>query len=432
MTIPPINSPSRIAEKLALAAFLIVFPGYYFYHYFAAAGLIPLLIRGWFILGCVATAASLGTIFLLSKPTAGLQRTIHGLFGTLIAIISISVAYHYFFGQNFQRNPAIAVHVAATVASLVSLYLIGYFVLATTPVRSAATICLFAMAGLAIVAVDPNTLQFIATKRFNAPVGIAEYQGFALAFVATAILALGLNWGSRMEPVVLAIGFATLLILGSRSDFYGYGLIVLIWIVVSTLRKRLFTVAAGVAFLAILTASMLYLPPLIADTLSRTQQTHIPAPPAKTEERSQHGRSSDYTLDIARQTTIVDLSQSESWSFRKGMLTRGWDDIKSAPFWGVYGGQTKNGYPIGSYIHNALSAWRQFGIVAFLIYIALCAAPPLLAAHQIFLKRSNDPLWVATLYFGAFCLFLVAATKAIFWPLPALAWGLLARRLAPH
>lgn len=434
------NMPRKIAETLAVFLFLIVFPGYYFYHYFVAAGLIPLLIKGWFVIGCFGTVAFLGPVILMTRPFSPNQLTVHALFIALSAIIAGSTTYHYFLGEEFQRGADIAINSFVTLSSLIALYLLGYFTPDSTTLRNATAFSLFVMAFLAICSIDPTTLQFIATKRFNAPAGVAGYQGFALAFVTTALVALGMNWKSPIEPFILAVGFATLLILGSRSDFYGYSVISAGWVVLLIIKRRYLTAATGIAASVVLTATILLLPPVIAKYNSKAAQltqsttsakTTVPAtstPPVVTGPPN-HGRSSDYTLDIARQTAVIDISQSESWSFRKQMFDRGWDDIKSSPFLGVYAGQTKNGHSIGSYIHNGLSAWRQFGILAFLIYVALCTAPPLIAVHQIVLKGKSDRLWITTLYFGAFCLLLATVAKSIFWPLPALTWGLLAGRL---
>jgi hypothetical protein len=435
-----INDMNRkIAETLAVFLFFVIFPGYYFYHYFAAAGLIPLLIKGWFVIGCFVTAAFLVPAILTTRPFSPQQLTIHTMFLALSSMIAGNTVYHYFLGEGFQRGSDIAINSFVTLSSLIALYLLGYFTPDSTALRNATAFSLFLMAFLAIGSIDPTTLQFIATERFNAPAGGAGYQGFALAFVTTALMALGMNWKSPIEPFILAVGFATLLISGSRSDFYGYFVISAGWVVLLIIKKRYLTATIGIAASVVLTAAILLLPPMIAEYNSKAVQVTQPTPSVKTAAPitstppsvtgpQNHGRSSDYILDIARQTAAIDISQSESWSFRKQMFDRGWDDIKSSPFWGVYAGQTKDGHSIGSYIHNGLSAWRQFGILAFLIYVALCAAPPFIAAHQIVLKGKDDRLWIATLYFGAFCLLLVIAAKSIFWPLPALTWGLLAGR----
>ena len=112
-------------------------------------------------------------------------------------------------------------------------------------------------------------------------------------------------------------------------------------------------------------------------------------------------------------------------------MRKGWVDIKSSPVLGVYGGQMREPDGIfGHYMHNALSAWHQFGLLPFLIYCGLCFAPALVAGWRMYGGFSTDPMWTLTLYVGAFTLLLALLAKSIFWAMPALAWGLLARRVA--
>ena len=55
---------------------------------------------------------------------------------------------------------------------------------------------------------------------------------------------------------------------------------------------------------------------------------------------------------------------------RSLMFTHGINDIKNSPIFGSIGGQLilKEKPDKGSYIHNYLSIWRQFGIIPFIIF----------------------------------------------------------------
>lgn len=72
--------------------------------------------------------------------------------------------------------------------------------------------------------------------------------------------------------------------------------------------------------------------------------------------------------------------------------------------------------------------WHGYGLVAFLLYVGLAAAVVLAAGRRVFVQRA-DGLWLLTLLVGVYCIVLMAGAKAAFWPVPALAWGLLAARL---
>jgi hypothetical protein len=98
-----------------------------------------------------------------------------------------------------------------------------------------------------------------------------------------------------------------------------------------------------------------------------------------------------------------------------------------SPILGVYAGQVKAHGKFGDYVHNALGMWRSFGLVPFLLYIGLALAAVVTAAKRVIIEGADDPRWHFMLYVSVFCLLLIVGAKSIYWPLPALAWGLALR-----
>ncbi|MBI9107214.1 MAG: hypothetical protein JEZ04_10775 [Spirochaetales bacterium] len=62
----------------------------------------------------------------------------------------------------------------------------------------------------------------------------------------------------------------------------------------------------------------------------------------------------------------------QTTSARNKVFIAGLEDILKFPFTGNYGGQILRFGTDGSYIHNCLSLWRQFGFVAFFLFFILC------------------------------------------------------------
>ena len=51
------------------------------------------------------------------------------------------------------------------------------------------------------------------------------------------------------------------------------------------------------------------------------------------------------------------------------------------------------------------------------------------SARHVILKRVDEPLWMFAFTLNLVCLLLVIVSKPVFWPLPALGWGILAQAL---
>ncbi|WP_157966523.1 hypothetical protein [Fastidiosibacter lacustris] len=66
---------------------------------------------------------------------------------------------------------------------------------------------------------------------------------------------------------------------------------------------------------------------------------------------------------------LFHLAHDTSFKARIQMFDAGIQDIINHPILGVYGGQVYYFDDLGSYIHNALSVWRQFGVFVFLVYV---------------------------------------------------------------
>src|SRR6056297_2487183 len=72
----------------------------------------------------------------------------------------------------------------------------------------------------------------------------------------------------------------------------------------------------------------------------------------------------------ARMFVFLDLEQDSSFNARQELFDKGVRAIKNHWYTGDLAGQTEYG-GLGSYIHNYLSLWRQFGLFAFMLFIIL-------------------------------------------------------------
>ncbi|MCE1032721.1 MULTISPECIES: hypothetical protein [Pseudomonas] len=125
------------------------------------------------------------------------------------------------------------------------------------------------------------------------------------------------------------------------------------------------------------------------------------------------------------------INQFNEDSPRSLLLASGLQGIYGSPFFGDYLGQARNGNSVADYIHNILSVYQQFGIIALVIYSALLIFSLYIGFKLIRYARVYKNV-EALLYASVISIIGVLASKALAWPLPALAWGLASNIILNH
>lgn len=397
----------NIGTRGAQAFFLIVFPVFFAYQAAAAFAIIPP-----FLGGGLTGAAALALICLAPFVALPALRTWawHLPVVALVAIVLAYAAYHHLYGLRYQRKFEVTLDSLKLVAAWGGLYCIGLLFRPCERFRSVIVWALVIMAVIAPFLVQTPAMSLVDTVR--AGWNVASYQFFAGAFVFTAIVALALSWGRKAEPYIVALGLAGTFILISRSEQVGFLALALGWGILKAWHGQFRPVGiaalATAAFIAVGLVVASVPAPFIPDPLTGEQ----------IEKRIGAGGIA------ARQAELADLGGSESWGERSKFLATGIDDIQRSPIWGDYAGQIRDHGFSGAYIHNALSAWRQYGFFAFVLYVGLCVVPPVWAGIRLLRTRDTAPEWLLAAMVGGYCAVLAIGAKAIFWPMPSLAWGL--------
>lgn len=220
------------------------------------------------------------------------------------------------------------------------------------------TTALAAMATITLFVLNTDIL-------FSQRIGGAAYAWFGNALVFTAIFSLALA-PVKTQPVILAAALGSLLTIGARSEFLGFAFVSLLWTIVMLHKRRFAVTASGVTAGFIVVLIVLRAPFGI-------------------------GPPSESRVFTKRFLEVTEPGTSQSLHIRGELLRRGWEAIQRAPILGDYGGHTRppDGR-IGNYIHNALSAWHQFGLIPFITYIGLTAGTVALGAWVVFIERSGS------------------------------------------
>lgn len=429
--------------------FFALFPVYFAYHALLTADLIPPMLGGGWSVFTVPGVLTLAPMVVLRSA----NWRIHAPVLLLAAWVALYAVVYFLLGAEWQRNPRLLLESFKLICAWGCLYAIGILFRPSAVFTRASLYVLTAMAVVSLFLLDPAALRG----------GIATYLGFATSVVFVAMFCLALV-PERTQPLVLALAVGTLFALGSRSDLLGFLLVMGLWLAIQLWRSRFQAALAGTTLAligALISAAWTDTLPNVlkpapiehfeweapaiekppapsaapstpgaTQSTPRTAVTPPPPPKPKPVSKPKPEPKPPVAHTATRNLELAELSKSQSLQVRGELMRKGWLDIKSSPVLGVYGGQMREPDGIfGHYMHNALSAWHQFGFLPFLIYCGLCIAPALMAGWRMY-GGSTDPMWTLTLYVGAFTLLLAVFAKSIFWAMPALAWGLLARRVA--
>ena len=390
-------SANRICEFLAGALFLLLFPGFFIYHYFLAAGVIYPFLGGGF--------GPISVIGMLVIVPLGLYvfLKIHGrvvpfiaFFGLLVLYVGLWSGVHFLWGTTHQQSYLALKGSAGLLVFWVLMFTIGFFLnIQQKWVWYGQLVGFIFMTLLTLLNIDFSKMMFFPRQEYFEIKGVASYQGFARSFVVTTILLLAFNRRLLSQVLIFTIGCVTLFFIGARSEFYGFILVGGIWIAQFFWQR-------GIDYRIL----FLFVVMVLIFSVFAVEGLHS-----------------------SRQLQIFDLSSSGSWQRRLELFNKGWYAIMRSPLFADYAGQIIEG-GFGAYIHNGISAWRQFGLVGFFLYMGISGVSLSSAFFAVQQQRWDNPRSIAALYMNVMCVALIIVAKSVFWVLPSLAWGMTARLLA--
>jgi hypothetical protein len=380
----------NISRTTSTLGFLTLFPGFVLYHYSVAQGWIPPFLGGLF--GSVA--ALLAVFALLLSPWLAAE----GFVGALVpaSVVAITVGYiaawaiaNYLFLRGEPYGAAAEWEALSALGGWIAMIFVGGCYAFDARMGRRALVWASALIILALVH---------AMYRFRSPlgpyltfsgddqdVGVASYQGVGRSIVVTAIfLAAGMRTTRRRLGVLAGAGFF-LVLLGSRTDLFTVLAIIVAVLALTVLRGRLI---ATMGVLLACYVAYVVIAPLFLET---------------------------------RNAEIFDLANSSSWQARHELEVIALGVIHQHPILGDFGYQQRIGGS-GFYAHNALSAWTNYGLLGFGLYIGLILYFLLASLRRLMRSPLADPATVAAFHLNLAALIQTVATP-VFTPLPALGWG---------
>ncbi len=376
---------------LAKIFFFLLFPGFIFYNFFVAIGILPVLSGGYYGISSLLIAL----IYLLVLPILGVGcEKKNALFLLLFFLFVIYVFFvtnvHWFF--NFEVDSGYAIWQSFyLIVFWISLFFVGRYLSFSKKkfpaILSGSILIIFLYFLYFFFQTGQMMFRFEAIS--SADSDLASYQGTARSVFVTILFLVSFYKRHLTKIFFIGLGVALLFFSGARSEFFVFlfvSILYLFFISMADPKKII------LFFALILAIFIIFL--FIANTFSES-----------------------------RHLQIANLAESSSWIARKEFQEVAIEKIQEYYIFGDFGKDVVDGKS-GAYSHDILSSWVSYGLLGFLMYSNLILWSFLGSAYMCFSKKEFNGVFGFSFLINFSCLILAIIAKAVFWPLPALGWGL--------
>jgi hypothetical protein len=393
MKIQPVN----LCRRFSNSGFILLFPGFLVYHTLLSWGVMPPFLAGLFG-PVVAALFFLYLLFFFTSSRIVVEGA--GLYSVLFIVFIFYALFwtflHYaFLDEGYSKSAS--QQSIETIVMWFSLFFVGvFFSHRSKPVLTAFHfVFVLAVVLLLYFVFTTGHFMYYARQLSVTESGVATYQGFARSMLVISVFLLAVSSSMKMRAWLVVGSLFGLFLFGARSELYAYIIFLVallsIWSLTSIKYQML------VIFLTSIMSVILV--------------------------------ASYDAISSSRQFQVFDLSNASSWVARQELMSLAIHQIRESLLLGDFGAHVRDGSGTGSYVHNILSSWVNYGFFGFILYFSLTITAFLAAFYRIFVKRSRCPIWIMAFGFNLISLVLILVAKSVFWPIPALGWGVYAQAL---
>lgn len=365
----------------------LLFPGFFFYHVAHSLGYAPYF--GWFgafIAAGVAVIIAKSTFSAFKgNPYINYSHLVISAPAAIFFILTAStIAINHLFNDSKYINLDGLVWNITNILLMLGFYLIGKK-LNIRPgkkykVALLASYLLFSYFTYTFYNSFNNTIVLPASEDSSGD--IASYQSMAMCVLYTMIAICPFINSRKQKTTLLLSSILILYFIGSRTEFFLLCAITPIYIYINYGKKTLIAISL-MASIAISYGIVTF---GVNDRFAST------------------------------------INEFQSTSARTELMVSGVKGITENPLMGDYLGQVRIYGSTGAYIHNALSAFQQYGLFAFSLYIYLAISSAIIGIRYVKYAKNNVKVEIL-IYSSVISLLGIIISKSIGWPLPALAWG---------
>jgi hypothetical protein len=353
---PARGSPTE--RTILILAFLLLFPGFFFYHTLLGTGTTGAFLGGFF--SPVSAVFTLPLVYLyLNQIKCDRHRLTRSelYFALYIAYFSAVVAANAANGANMV---IVDYHIQAIVFLVNTFILFKMIDFSHREFRLPAMLCLLAMSAIVFAFSVDGVFYLGALGIARDADSLATYQGFSRSYLVTFLAVIAYTRSLPLRFLLYALGAASLFLNTARSEFVAL-LFAAPIIEFYYAKQKLFFILALVGLWALINMNL----DQIVDALPNN-----------------------------RILELLDLSQSTSASARHYLSIHAMETISMYPIFGDYAS-----YAPGYYSHNILSAWVDLGVFGFIYLLAILIFPaiPMVIQESFSARRSNDFVLAITL-----------------------------------
>lgn len=358
-------------------AFLLLFPGFFFYHALLGLGYISPILGGYFgYISLVLYPLLLLTFFRqIHRQTIRLSKIDYLFILLMIYIIFVATSNFAASGQD-----SIDLEMLEWSLSGVSINGLMYMIARTIDLNSAwmRWLCILSL-GVMCALVFSNIGRsgiFYLSQDAAIPEVVASYQGFGRSLVLSALFILS-GMDKKLGFIIIAFIAGTALFFnGARSEFLG------------------FLLAASVTSFLIFNLGRSFIIVISIFCILLLVSNYIPSD----------------LIESNRMFELLNIDNSSSALARKELMSDALVSISEHPFLGSYGSYARS-LSIGAYAHNLLSAWVNLGILGFAWYVGIFAFYGLLLISKLRSRESIENSYIYGTCFYCFSLFLMLFAK---------------------
>jgi len=390
---------NKIHHSLAVAGYMLLFPIFFFYHIGIGKGYIPDFLSGlWGVASITIGFFGIVALVVTRKLNILISTSLLKIVTILVAYVALWTIVNYILLDDGSVQQ-VAKQFVALISAWIALTYIGLFL----PWQNRKFILtniwfLVAMLATTLLLFDRTYLFLDIRGDSSNLVDVASYQGFSRSALIVGFVILAGARDRLFKTISTFITVVLLFLVGARSELIGFCFAALLLFSADFVRYDVRGKSAKLLALVLLVLSLSYL--LITS----------------------NGLES-------RQLQVLNISEASSWIARSRLTERAIQVIVDNPVVGDFTshlGNNRSG-DSGSYAHNLLSAWVALGIVGFALYLYICFLSIKFVLHSLLSANAISQDRSLGLLLTVFTLLLLLFAKPVFWPVPALAWGVCAR-----
>lgn len=348
MTTFPIPG-SRLERVTLTAAFLALFPGFFFYHFLLGTGQIHAFLGGYFAPVSLAFAFPITVFYIRQLRQNGSRLLPNELYyGGFLAFLCVVAIVN---GAN-GKNPVIVIaHL------LGALYMANTFIMfkmidfAHPEVRYPSLLCLMGMSVIIFSYSVDGVFRMDAMGLALDPSALSTYQGLARSYLVNCLCVVAYTRSLPLRAFLYVVGAISLFLNTARSEFVALLFAIPFIELYFARHKTVFAIVLAL-IASLITMNLDHLLSMMPDN---------------------------------RIMELLDLSHSTSAIARRHLAELAMRTISTYPIFGDYAS-----YAPGHYAHNIMSAWVDLGLFGFIYLVALLAFPTVSMLVRGYFSREDS------------------------------------------